>query len=208
MTINNNPGMCIYALEPHSAYEEFEDGGLVFNQTDLTITSINLTGCQVLKLTNGQRSIQEIAHFITRLFDISIEVAISDIIDFYTQMQAYNHVRLLQNADQKAEYALSDFSGLKKCYTSKPEVATRIIDDGANITHLQQGIRKQLNASGLLIWRLCDGRHTLCDIAEALNDYYEEISINQCLVDAQAFLDDLELAGFVKVIQSGTSVKS
>jgi len=66
------------------------------------------------------------------------------------------------------------------------------------ITLIVSGIIHQLNLLGAEIWKLCDGTHTVAEIADILTTKYkDEVSLSA--YDVQAFIADLLERGWLYI---------
>lgn len=55
----------------------------------------------------------------------------------------------------------------------------------------------EIDETGLSIWELCDGSHTVEEIAQALTQEYD-VAIDQARADCQEFLEDLTAKGLLQ----------
>jgi hypothetical protein len=59
---------------------------------------------------------------------------------------------------------------------------------------------KVVNATGLYIWKQCDGTHNQSDITTALMRVFEEVPVDAVTVDVQEFLEDMIKSGFIGTV--------
>lgn len=78
----------------------------------------------------------------------------------------------------------------------RPEVAAFPLDGDLVLYEPTGGSTYVLNPSASYIWSLCDGSHTIEDIASELADAYD-LEEARALADVTALLDALRGAGFL-----------
>lgn len=69
----------VYAISQNAAFEAFDDGALVLNLKDLSLTELNITGCEILQKTDGKNDIAQVASQLAANYDISVEQALPDV---------------------------------------------------------------------------------------------------------------------------------
>lgn len=72
-------------------------------------------------------------------------------------------------------------------------------DHSAAILALPQGPDKLLNATGRLVWNLCDGRRTCQDILQALKSHFDDIEESTLAHDLNQFICDQVAHGFLQL---------
>lgn len=77
-----------------------------------------------------------------------------------------------------------------------PTVGTRSFDDATFLLDASHAKLHELNATGALIWSLCDGQHDLQTIAESVSSEFEVTSA-QALADLQTFVQLLHAKGLL-----------
>jgi cytidylate kinase len=83
--------------------------------------------------------------------------------------------------------------------SSKPEKAFNVIFNslrGKNYL-TRYNVTYEIDETGLSIWELCDGSHTVDEIAQAISQEYD-ISFDQARADCQEFLEDLAAKGLLQ----------
>lgn len=80
-----------------------------------------------------------------------------------------------------------------------PRVLTQ--PDGENIIlfNPDNGMLRKSNASGRMIWSMCDGRHSVDDIVRQLTATYE-VDPDTARKDVLNMIEALSSAGFVEVV--------
>lgn len=93
-----------------------------------------------------------------------------------------------------------------KCYIRNPDVVLREEEaDGGLLFNPDTNQIRVINATGLLIWKLCDGEHDLAELTEALEEAFEGASTDQALKDVQAYIEDMNNTGFIGTIEPSRS---
>jgi hypothetical protein len=87
---------------------------------------------------------------------------------------------------------------LKRWPKRSGETASRVIDDEAVIVIPDSGLVRTLNETAALIWKLCDGSHTVGDIAASVSEEFD-ISYEQAEKDTIDFIMELEGMDMVKL---------
>jgi hypothetical protein len=78
-----------------------------------------------------------------------------------------------------------------------PEMVFRKEEEGAFLFDPSTGNLKYLNASGVNIYELCDGRKTVGDIISFLTELYPEIAVDKIVKDTDLFFQSLVSMQFV-----------
>ena len=73
----------VYQIRSDVDLESFADGALVLRLTDRRIFELNFTARAILKYTDGQRSVQEVALALAKEYEIGLEEVVLDIKTFY-----------------------------------------------------------------------------------------------------------------------------
>ena len=91
----------VYRLSPDSVFEGFDDGGLILNLKDLTLTELNLTAKDILQLTDGVRSVGLIARQIAEEYEVSQEEALQDVKELYLTLFGQGSVEIMHLKEMK-----------------------------------------------------------------------------------------------------------
>ena len=88
-------------------------------------------------------------------------------------------------------------------YLRNPDVVLREESkDGGLLFNPDTNQVKVVNATGLYIWKQCDGKHNQPDIITALQQVFEEVPIDAVAADVQEFLKDMFKSGFIGTVVS------
>lgn len=87
-------------------------------------------------------------------------------------------------------------------YIRNPDVVLREEEqEGGLLYNPDTNQIRVLNATGLLVWQLCDGSHPLPDIAAALAESFDGAPEGQVGSDVEAFIQDMQDHGFIGVVE-------
>ena len=87
-------------------------------------------------------------------------------------------------------------------YIINPDVGLREEDeDGGLLFNPDTNQVKVINATGLFIWKLCDGTQNLNEIAAALQDAYKDADADQITEDVNEFIEEMVGAGFIGTLE-------
>lgn len=88
-------------------------------------------------------------------------------------------------------------------YIRNPDVVLREEDpDGGLLFNPDTNQIRVLNATGLLVWQLCDGRHAVPDIVAALKQAFDGAPEDQVTDDVQEFVQEMQASGFLGVMEA------
>jgi len=76
------------------------------------------------------------------------------------------------------------------------DTAHRQMADEAIVVNFQSSFFYNFNPMGAHIWELCDGRHTIAQIAAELAEEYE-VTLEEATRDCQEFVDGLMAEGLL-----------
>jgi hypothetical protein len=85
--LSENSGLQVYRRLPDIVIEYFEDGGLLLRLSDRQMIEFNPVGCQILGWTDGQRSAAQTAVLLAEQFEIPLEEALQDTLEFYRDLE-------------------------------------------------------------------------------------------------------------------------
>jgi hypothetical protein len=88
----------IFQVKPDIVVEAFDDGGLILRVKDRNLIEVNATALQILQLTDGERTVSEIAKFLVEIYGITFEEAMNDLRDLYLNMSAQE---IVEQVDEK-----------------------------------------------------------------------------------------------------------
>jgi len=87
-------------------------------------------------------------------------------------------------------------------YVANPDVALREDDpDGALLFNPDTNQVRVLNATGLFIWRLCDGTRDAPAMVAQLQEAFEGVPEDQVAKHVRAFVEDMLASGFIGTVQ-------
>jgi hypothetical protein len=90
-------------------------------------------------------------------------------------------------------------------YIRNPDVVLREEEaDGGLLFNPDTNQIRVVNATGLLIWKLCDGKHDLADMSRSLDEAFEGATADQAMKDVQAYIEDMKGAGFIGTAETRT----
>jgi hypothetical protein len=92
--------MPFYKLSKDAILETFDDGGLVLILTDRRLVELNPTAVDILNLSNGKRTTEQVAAGIASKFGISLEQATQDVIELQNDLYK-SGVLALQSKEQE-----------------------------------------------------------------------------------------------------------
>jgi hypothetical protein len=93
-----------------------------------------------------------------------------------------------------------------KCYIRNPDVVLREEEaDGGLLFNPDTNQIRVVNATGLLIWKLCDGEHDLTDMSKALEEAFEGATADQALKDVRVYVEDMNNTGFIGIMETPKS---
>lgn len=91
-------------------------------------------------------------------------------------------------------------------YIRNPDVVLREEDqDGGLLFNPDTNQIRVLNATGLLVWQMCDGGHALSDFVDALRDSFDGVPEEQVGSDVERFVQDMQAHGFIGTLEQEPS---
>jgi len=90
----------------------------------------------------------------------------------------------------------------KQCFTKDSDLVTRNIGDETIIVPVRSDVGNldciyNLNEVGATIWKLLDGKTTVSQLVEAIQEEYE-VSKEEAEKDAFEFLESIQAAGLIR----------
>ena len=86
-----------YQLSPEVVMECFDDGALILNLKDLTLTELNTTARDILMKSDGNIGVVEVARQLAMEYEIDAESALKDVLDLYQQLISQGVVEASQS---------------------------------------------------------------------------------------------------------------
>jgi len=86
----------VYKLASNAAFEAFEDGALILNLHDLTLTELNITACEILTHTDGKNDVEQVASQLAAEYAISMQQAKEDVKELYQSLLEQGLLEVIQ----------------------------------------------------------------------------------------------------------------
>ena len=86
----------VYKLAQNAAFEAFEDGALILNLHDLTLTELNITACDILTHTDGINNLEQVAGLMAETYEISLAEAKEDVQELYQSLLEQGILEVIQ----------------------------------------------------------------------------------------------------------------
>ena len=83
------------------------------------------------------------------------------------------------------------------CLKPNPEMVFRKEEEGAFLFDPHTGNLKYLNANGVNIYELCDGRNTVGHIITLLMEFYPDMAVEKIAADTESFFEGLAAMQFL-----------
>ncbi len=91
------------------------------------------------------------------------------------------------------------------CLKQNPEMVFRKEEEGAFLFDPHTGNLKYLNANGVNIYEMCDGRKTVNDMIALLMEFYPGMDIDKIATDTELFLEGLTAMQFLTKCENNGS---
>ncbi len=201
MTTLGDQEIIVYCLGPRVAFEAFEDGGLVLKLEDRTLTELNPTARDVLGLTDGRRSLAQVAEEIAAQYDIPEAEAQADVAELYRQLLAQKIIEPLSPTQRKDGPAMTEVAATQ--YICNPDVVLREEDeDGGLLFNPDTNQVKVVNTTGLYIWQKFAQACSAEEVVAGLQQEFEDVPADEVAADVQAFLDEMVQTGFIGILET------
>jgi hypothetical protein len=192
----------VYKIAPQVAVESFEDGALVLKLADRSLTELNPTARDVLDLTDGIRSMQQIAEEMARAYEIPLDVAIRDESELYERLIAQQILERVLSPQEKDGSSMNDVSTSIQ-YLCNPDVVLREEDeDGGLLFNPDTNQVKVINSTGLFIWKQFGSAQEVPAVIAAIQAEFEDVPQEAVAADVQTFLDEMLQTGFIGVVEA------
>lgn len=194
----------IFRLYPQVVMEEFEDGALLLQPEGHRLFEMNPTAYRVLVLTDGQRSVSQIAAVMAEVYQISETEVLQDILPLYAQLSAQGVVEVVEHSHNvKENRAVEEKSVVSSKYARNPGVVLHEEDpEGGFLFNPDTNQVRELNTTGLFIWRQCDGTRNLDEIVIAVQEAFEETPVDRVTQDVRAFVKEMVESGFIGTVET------
>jgi hypothetical protein len=78
--------LLIYQLSADAAFESFDDGALILNLKEVTFTELNTTARDIIQVTNGKNSLEQVSEIVAKEYEIDVTVAHIDVKELYDDL--------------------------------------------------------------------------------------------------------------------------
>jgi hypothetical protein len=107
------------------------------------------------------------------------------------------------DAGKLEEHPMKKKTSVPEGYIRNPDVVLREEEaDGGLLFNPDTNQIRVVNSTGLLIWKLCDGRHDLADMSKALEEAFEGADSDQARKDVRIYIEDMKNTGFIGIMES------
>lgn len=196
------PAGLMFRVHPGAVLEGFEDGALVLRLEDRRLFELNPTAQYVLEHSDGQRDAAQVAAMLAEAFDIPESEALEDTLALYARLCEQ---RIVQAVDPNQEGGGNRVEEIEMSarYMTNPDVVLREEDeDGALLFNPDTNQVQVLNATGLFIWKQCDGAHDLATIVAAMEQAFEEApAADEVAQDVREFVKGMAAVGFIGAVE-------
>lgn len=93
-----NPSYCLMV---NVVMESFEDGALLLDLKKLSYFEVNATARDVLGMSDGSRTVQQVAKRLSEEYEIDPQQALQDVIELYHNLSAKGIVKMIKPAAKK-----------------------------------------------------------------------------------------------------------
>jgi len=197
--------MPIYKLSKNAVLETFEDGGLVLILPERRLVELNPSAVEIIRLLDGFRTPEQVADEIVKEHDIGHNILMTQIInDVLKLCEELNQSGVLELQPDLQE-SLNMTTAVATQFLRNPDVVLREEDpdEGALLFNPDTNQIRVMNHTGLFIWKMCDGTHSIADFTTALRETYEDVPDEQIDLQIKEFIDDMAANGFIGIQTSG-----
>ncbi len=187
----------VYKIAPQVAVESFEDGALVLKLKERSLTELNPTARDVLALTDGIRSTEQIAESLAQEYEIPFDTALGDVSELFARLIEQQIIERVLSPQEKDDSPMTDVSTPTQ-YLCNPDVVLREEDeDGGLLFNPDTNQVKVINTTGLFIWQQCGQARTLDEIVAEVQKGFDEVPAEQVAQDVQDFVEGMVATGFI-----------
>lgn len=176
------------------AFEEFDDGALIFLPDECRLIQVNLLVRDILTRMDGKTKTHNIIQDTAKAFGVSFDAMYQDV------------AAVLSDLARQA--VLCDFGELEKIkgfrlmenvkYSINHDVSCRIEDpDGAILFNPENDAVQVINPTGLAIWQALECPCGKQEVVEYLLEICEGVPEEKVVQDVDEFIDKLKSAGFI-----------
>jgi hypothetical protein len=91
----------VYQLTVNAAIETFVDGALILDLKKLAYFELNTTARDVLELSDGNRTVRQVAQILGEEYEIDSQQALQDVSELYHNLSKKRIVELVKPAAKK-----------------------------------------------------------------------------------------------------------
>lgn len=183
----------MYRLTKTVLVQHFDDGALLLDTATRRLITLNHSAYHVIRLTNGEYSVTQVAQALTALYDVAESVVHTDVHAFYALLAEHDLVEPATPVEAKDRIMSETMR-----YIRNPDVGLREeSEQGALLFEPDSGQVKVINLTGLIIWKQCDGQHSVDEMIDAVLDTFEGAPRDEVAADVQNFLAVMLEAGFI-----------
>ena len=187
----------VYKIAPQVAVESFEDGALVLKLKERSLTELNPTARDVLALTDGIRSTEQIAESLAQEYEIPFDTALGDVSELFARLIEQQIIERVLSPQEKDDSPMTDVSTPTQ-YLCNPDIVLREEDeDGGLLFNPDTNQVKVINTTGLFIWQQCGQARTLDEIVAEVQKGFDEVPAEQVAQDVQDFVEGMVATGFI-----------
>jgi hypothetical protein len=171
------------------------------------LVELNPTAVEIVKLLDGHRAAEQVADEIAKHHDIGHNISMTqinqDVLGLMINLSKSGVLELQSDLQESTNMTTS----IAACFLRNPDVVMREEDpdEGALLFNPDTNQIRVLNHTGLFIWKLCDGSHSLANVLEALKEEYEGIPEEQVDHQVKDFMDEMVANGFIGIQTSETT---
>jgi len=187
-----------YKLSKDAVLETFDDGGLVLILPERRLVELNPTAVEILTLSDGRRTTEQVAAEFASKYDILLEQANRDVIELCDDLYKSGVLALQSEEQEKKGMSNSPEEKLLR----NPDVVLREEDpdEGALLFNPDTNQVKVINTTGLFIWQQCGVARTLDEIVAEVQKGFDEVPEEQVALDVKEFVDSMLTSGFIGTI--------
>lgn len=192
----------VLQLRTDVVMEGFDDGALILRLADRHLIEVNPVGQHILDLTDGRRSLAQVAELLAETYGIPPAEALQDTLDFCADLRSQRVLEAAPEKNYEEVQHMADNTPLSSCYLRNPDVVLREEDeDGGLLFNPDTNQVKVVNPTGLFIWQRCDGQHDFEQLVAAVVEEYEDAPGDEVRQDVQEFLDGMLQTGFIGTLE-------
>lgn len=191
----------IYQKKADIVIEGFDDGALVLKVSDRTLIELNPTAHDVLQLTDGKRSLTQVAEALSAQYEITSDQAREDVAELYQQFLEQGILEPISPPQRKDGSNMTDAATTQ--YICNPDVVLREEDeDGGLLFNPDTNQVKVVNTTGLFIWEKFSEACSVEAVVAGIQETFEDVPADEVAADVQDFLDEMVQTGFIGILEA------